>query len=273
MSDCEWRKLIAPFLFIVLKVVDANKRKTRYLMTTTEKVIELWKRLESATRLAFPTWDGHGMEKFLKSMQVEGLDFTRIMALRGVRNALAHGLELGGKPLVAINDAVVPFLEDAITLVQRLPTVANVWIPRSDVFVGSLGDNIHLIVEEMLRNVFSHIPVLDSDGKVLGVFSESTLLEMNNAGIMDDGSLTLSNVLEFLPCEVHKADVFRFVPKNDPIAHIRRICAEALARHERIGMFFATKNGKSDEPLLGILTVWDIAGVSDVSNMTHTDKH
>ena len=57
---------------------------------------------------------------------------------------------------------------------------------------------------------------------------------------------------------------FRFVPENDPIAHLRSLCADALKNHERIGMIFVTANGKLNEPLLGILTVWDIAGVSDL---------
>ena len=38
---------------------------------------------------------------------------------------------------------------------------------------------------------------------------------------------------------------------------------DALKKRERIGMFFVTENGKKAEPLIGILTVWDIAGVPD----------
>jgi len=75
---------------------------------------------------------------------------------------------------------------------------------------------------------------------------------------------TLRDVTRFLPCDKHTAEVFRFVPINDPIAHLRSLFAEALDKHERIGMIFVTKNGRADESLLGIITVWDIAGVSDV---------
>ena len=218
-------------------------------MTTEALFAERWKELESATRIAFPA----------------GVDFTRLMALRYVRNALTHNPLLNGNPIVTVNAGVVSFLDEVIAHLKKLPMVSNIWIPRSEVYFGSLEDAISTVVGDMLTNVYSHVPVLDSDDKVLGVFSESTMLEMNKAGIRDDGKTTLSAVAEFLPCDRHTGEVFRFVPKNDSVAHIRHLCAEALQKHERIGMFFVTENGKEDESLLGILTVWDVAGVSDLS--------
>ena len=234
-------------------------------MTTEERFGEKWKELEAAVRLAFPTWDGRTVENFLKQMRVEGVDFTRLMALRMARNALTHNPMLNGKPIVTLNEGVLPFLDDVIARIKILPTAANILIPRDDVFSGSLSDMIHDVVDTMLEKVFSHVPVLDSDDRVIGVFSESTMLEMSKAGIQDEGNATLGDVSQFLPCDKHTAEVFRFVPKNDPIAHLRHLCAEALGNHKRIGMFFVTENGKEDEPLLGILTVWDIAGVADVT--------
>ena len=235
-------------------------------MTTEELFTEKWKELERATLLAFPTWDRREVETFLKQMRVESVDFTRLMVLRKVRNALTHNPKLNGKPIVTLNEGVIPFLDDVIDRIKKLPTAANILIPRDDVFSGSLSDAIHGIVNEMLEKVFSHVPVLDVEGRVIGVFSESTMLEMSKEGIKDDGNTTLGDVSKFLPCNRHTAEVFRFVPKNDPIAHLRHLCAEALSKRERIGMFFVTENGTSDEPLLGILTVWDIAGVADTAH-------
>lgn len=234
-------------------------------MTIEALFAEKWKELETSTRLSFPTWDGHEVEKFLKKMRVEGVDFTRLMALRMARNALTHNPMLDGKPIVELNAGVIPFLDDVISRIKKLPAAANILIPKSAVFSASLDDTISSVVEAMLANVYSHVPILDYMDRVIGVFSESTMLEMNKTRIYDDGKATLGVVSKFLPCDKHTAEVFRFVPKNDPIAHIRHLCADALKKHERIGMMFVTENGKPDEPLLGILTVWDIAGVVDVT--------
>lgn len=234
-------------------------------MSIEAKFIEKWKELEAVTRLAFPTWDGRDMEKFLKQMRVEGVDFTRLMALRNVRNVLTHNLMLNGSPLVRLNEALIPFLDGVIACIRRLPTASNILIPLAEVFSCSLDSEIHQIVNVMLEKVYSHVPVLDTNGKVVGVFSESTMLEMEKAGIRNEGTNRICDISAFLPLEKHTAEVFRFVPRNDPIAHLRHLFAEALKKHERIGMIFVTENGQSDEPLLGILTVWDIAGISDVS--------
>ena len=235
-------------------------------MQTEALFAERWKELESATRIAFPTWDGKEVEKFLKKMRVEGVDFTCLMVLRMARNALTHNPLLNGTPIVSLNSGVVPFLDDVISCIKKLPTAANILIPRCDVFSCSLDDTISSVVDVMLKNVYSHVPVLDGNGRVVGVFSESTLLEMSKSGIGCVAGKRIRDIAEFLPLERHAADVFRFVPRNDPIAHLRYFCAEALENRERIGMIFVTANGRPGESLFGILTVWDIAGVSDVLN-------
>ena len=38
---------------------------------------------------------------------------------------------------------------------------------------------------------------------------------------------------------------------------------ESLESNKRIGLLIVTRNGKEDEPLLGIATAWDIAKVLD----------
>lgn len=234
-------------------------------MTTESLFLEKWKELESATHLSFPTWEGRDMEKFLKKMRVEGIDFTRLMALRNVRNTLAHNPMLNGSPLVKVSDDIIPYLDEVIDRIKHLPTAANILIPRSDVFACSHDAEICRVVEVMLEKVYSHVPVLDEKGKVTGVFSESTLLEMRKTGVGDEKSAIMRDVDAFLSVDRHTAEVFRFVPKKDPISHLRYLCADALKKGERIGMFIVTENGRKNEPLLGILTVWDIAGVTDLN--------
>ena len=239
--------------------------REREQMSIAAKFIEKWKELETVTHLSFPTWNGREVEKFLKQICVEGVDFTRINALRMVRNALTHNTMLNGKPIVMLNEEVIPFLDEVIAKIKCLPTAEHILIPRAEVFSCSLDSKIHQIVDVMLEKVYSHVPVLDANGKVVGAFSESTMLEMEKAGIRNDGETKMCDIDAFLPLEKHTVEVFRFVPRNDPIAHLRYLFAEALKKHERIGMIFVTETGKDYELLLGILTVWDIAGVSDLS--------
>ena len=137
-------------------------------------------------------------------------------------------------------------------------------IPLQTVLTCTLDSAIRPIVEKMVTNSYSHVPVLDADGKVIGVFSEGTMLEMNKAGIGSDESTVMRDIAVYLPADRHTADVFRFVPKDVAVLYLRFLCDDALKKRERIGMFLVTENGKKEQPLIGILTVWDIADASDV---------
>ena len=72
-------------------------------MTTEALFTERWKELESVTHLSFPTWDGRDIEKVLKQMRVEGVDFTRLKVLHMARNAFAHNPMLNGRLLITLN--------------------------------------------------------------------------------------------------------------------------------------------------------------------------
>ncbi len=56
-------------------------------MTTEALFAERWKELESVTHLSFSTWDGRDIEKFLKQMRVEGVDF--IWDIAGITDVLS----------------------------------------------------------------------------------------------------------------------------------------------------------------------------------------
>ncbi len=208
-----------------------------------------WVRLEQAVRTAFPTYGEQGVVGILKDLKVEGLDVNRLSALK-----TAIGDDVNTP--VTVGEADIGFVEDVIAQIRQFETIADFIIPRKKVFTCSMDSAIHSIVEKMVKNSFSHVPVLDANQKVVGVFSESTLLEARD---IDRRQGTIRDVADFLPLEKHTADVFRFVPKGDAVLHLRKLCDDALKSSERIGMFFVTESGSPDEPLLGILTVWDVA--------------
>lgn len=222
-----------------------------------------WAELDSAVRQTFPTWNGRDVVKFLEEMKVDGLDLDRLKALRAALDATGHKSVLGSDMQVAIGETDVQFIKDAAARIRRLATIANILIPRDAVFTCSFESAIRPVIAEMVKNSYSHVPVLDEKGKVIGVFSESTMLEMNRSG--NDAPATMRDIAVFLQMKNHTADVFMFVPKDDPILHLRHLCDNALKKRERIGMFFVTENGRENESLLGILTVWDIAGASDMT--------
>ena len=160
-------------------------------------------------------------------------------------------------------------------VVKELMTAHDVCVRRKDVVACSLGDTISSVIDVMLDKVYSNVPVLDKEERVVGVFSESTLLDVYKMKTRQVNSLRMKGIAKFLLIEKHIADKFLFVAKDTPIARLRQIFDVATERYERIGMLFVTENGCQREPLLGIITEWDIAIALDPSrrdNM-HEAKH
>jgi len=61
-----------------------------------------------------------------------------------------------------------------------------------------------------------------------------------------------------LDCE--KSEGFRFMSADATVAEAASLFKESLKRHSRLGAVFVTEDGKRSQKLLGLLTVWDIAG-------------
>ncbi len=114
----------------------------------------------------------------------------------------------------------------------------------------------------MAQRGFSHVPILRR-GVVEGVFSVNTvfdcLLEGEALGI--DGGMRFSDIIAWLPPEKHRAESFRFIREDKLVDEVSAMIEKAQARHDRIGLMFTTRNGRSDEPIIGLLTAWDVAGV------------
>ena len=65
----------------------------------------------------------------------------------------------------------------------------------------------------------------------------------------------------WLPPEKHRSESFRFIREDKLVDELSEMIEKAQARHDRIGLFFTTANGRASEPIRGILTAWDVAGV------------
>ena len=234
-------------------------------MVTVEEFLEVYAKLEKAIALTFPRdKNKQHIVKCLMENRVSGIDCPRLQKIRSIRNTFAHNPRKEGEDVYALNDSVLVFLNDIIKTVQALPKVGNVCKPLVKVYSCRLETKICEVVAKMVKSVYSNVPVLDEQDTVIGVFSESTMLQMHRNGWTHKDTATMKNISDLLPVKCHKADAYPFVCKSAPVSYLRRLTDEALQSGKRIGLFLITENGRAEEPLLGILTVWDIVGALDV---------
>ena len=157
----------------------------------------------------------------------------------------------------------IQILDAALGRPKESELVSNFGIPRGMIISCVLTDEISSVIDKMMSNRVSHVPVLDGAGRVIGVFSESTMMEAWTSKMRCAETATMSDIFDLLQIDNHKADVFKFVSKNATAACMQETCKRAFESDERIGLFFVTETGSHGEPLLGIASVWDVAEVLD----------
>lgn len=230
-------------------------------MNNTEAFLDLYKQLEvmAVKRYNYPP-DGTAVSKLEKRPEFRTIQ-PELTYCREVRNLLQHNPKVGGAYPVSPSDEMISLLKATIDKVKNPPRVKDIAIPIKSILYKTMDDYVRPTMIEMQENVFTHIPIL-RDGVVIGVFSENTLfsylVDTDIVAIEDD--MRFSELIDYLPIDKHRAETFRFLGQTKLVSDVNNLFEDALSKQDRIGLVFITKSGDAKEPLLGILTAWDIAG-------------
>ena len=228
-------------------------------MSRAEVFLNQYRQLEAAISSEYNLQNSESALGFLmrrpeyRSIKAE-LDYCR-----EVRNLLTHHPKLNKQFMVEPSEEMVALLEQTIDKIKNPTRAKHIWVPRSRVTCRELEDCVYPAMVKMREYGYTHIPILRHD-VVVGVFSDNTLLHY----LIDDGTLDkemkFSALEKYLPLEQHTQESFRFISRNTLLSDIEDIFSEGSKNKDRVGLIFVTKTGKATEPLLGIISAWDVAG-------------
>ncbi len=192
-----------------------------------------------------------------------------ITACRRMRNILVHQKsKYKGKTIDFFepNEEVILKLKKIIENIEHPKMVTDFFIPINCVSYKKMSDLIFPVMKEMSEKVYTHIPILDDEKKLLGVFSENTIFSylLDEEIIEISKEMTFEELKSYLDINNHISEIFKFTKRNTNIFELKKIFEQELNERNRIGMVFITQNGTPNEPILGIITPWDIAGLNDV---------
>ena len=107
----------------------------------------------------------------------------------------------------------------------------------------------------------SHIPVLNNEETVTGVFSRSSLFDyrqkFKHLNITDE--FTIGDLREVLELNSHSNEVFIFVERNLNILSAFELIQKRKAHDKNVALLLVTEHGKKNEKLLGVITMVDLA--------------
>lgn len=190
----------------------------------------------------------------------EGKRYSEDLNLcRDIRNLLSHHAEVDGSDAVIPSEAVQHRLEEILAFAKDPPRALSVSTRLENLFRAEPEDKVSYLTDAMERRGYSHVPVLDKEHRLIGVFSVSTLFSY--AKRHPDFSfkeLTVRDMADCLPPESHATEKFGFVDRDAGLGEIRDSFKSNGPSSRRVAAVFVTSDGTAGGKVLGMITPWDI---------------
>ncbi|MHB9307459.1 CBS domain-containing protein [Fusobacterium polymorphum] len=220
---------------------------------------DLCNKFEDLVRIKYKVKDEEGAF-YILSNQKEYKKFEKdINLIRKIRNLLSHGeCKVEGKVAIEINENIIEKLKEIISLLENPPLVTSRYI--SEMFVVDLEEKLENLIKTMNEKKISHVPVLDKDKKLVGVFSENTIFsKLSDDEIIEIGKeYKVKDYEKYIKLENHSSEYFDFIKRNEELASAQNLFNKSIKKDKKLVMLFVTENGKKTEKILGIITPWDL---------------
>jgi CBS domain-containing protein len=220
---------------------------------------ELCNKFEDLVRIKYKVKDEEGAF-YILSNQKEYKKFEKdINLIRKIRNLLSHGeCKVEGKTAIEINENIIEKLKEIISLLENPSLVASRYI--TEMFVVDLEEKLENLIKAMNEKKISHVPVLDKDKKLVGVFSENTIFsKLSEDEIIEIGKeYKVKDYEKYIKLENHSSEYFDFIKRNEELASAQNLFNKSIKKDKKLVMLFVTENGKKTEKILGIITPWDL---------------
>ncbi len=232
-------------------------------MNRAEHFLELYRQLEDLLRIRYDTGNASSRREnaVLRFMNTqEGKRFKDELDLcREVRNLLSHRSQFEGESPVTPAEALIRFLEGLVAYLSDPPTAIGMATKTGDLLLATRESRVTDLLATMEKSGYSHVPVVE--GKCLyGVFSTGVFgahfRKEPNRPLGADAQI--ESLYPYLPIAKHAGEQYAFVSANAAYETVKHLFASKGPYKKRMAAVFVTKNGKRDEPLLGMITPWDV---------------
>ena len=169
---------------------------------------------------------------------------------------------MDGEPVVEPSEPVVDALREVLDFVRRPPLALDYATRGERVLKVNARQKVLRVMEVMEKNGYSHVPVMKEE-RFYGVFSVGSVFRylLKNGGKGVTPETTIRDMRGYLAVEEH-IENYEFVPATATYIYVRQRFEQVRAKNKRVAVIFITQDGKPDQPLLGMLTPWDVLGES-----------
>ena len=231
-------------------------------MTNADEYIQKFKELESVVKNTFGLNDWDSITNFLSKRDEYRPFREEIKYCQEVRNLLQHKQKIGGEYPVEPSREMIDFLQKTIDSLKERKTCGEIMVPMNRLFYKKTSDSVKGTLGKMTKIPTGHVPVLDENGKVCGVFTAVSFLYIiaDRKGEPLGSNYSFADAKNYVSLEHHNSEVYRFVEKDLYVDELKDIFEKTYSGGKRLAMVFVTSNGKESGKLLGTISPWDVLG-------------
>lgn len=231
---------------------------------TAEKFIEKYKELEEAVRITYGLKDSDSISYYLTGQKEYQKYKDDIKYCQEVRNLLSHKKKINGSYAIEPSVEMLRFIDNLIDRIRDRTKCFDIQVGMKNVYWQPMDGKVKQTMQNMRRCMYSHVPILDNDGVVIGVFDENSVFNYlaDEEKVEINDSLTFADISKYISLHDREMESFVFFRPNEYVEELENQFESARRKGRRIGIAFITSNGTSDGKLQGIITPWDIIAAS-----------
>ena len=236
-------------------------------MNNNQIFLELYNQLDIKLREKYnvgPT-DGSVIMRYITELRNSNyqkiiLRGDQLDVIRNLRNDLVHNLKINNSDTFTVNENVIEFLKEELDILEHPILVSDRYVDINNVYTAGLNTIVKNLIMIMKDRGYSYIPIVDEKNYLLGAFSALSLMDswINNHKVTFDKDTKVSDLINNIKLESHNGRYFMFVPINEELEKVTNEYLKNASKGRKLALIFVTKNGKPNEPVLGILAPYDL---------------
>lgn len=199
------------------------------------------------------------INKYRRSrIEKERVYSTKLDSIRKIRNLMVHESGIIDE-LFTVSDDVINFLDELIDYLRNPVRAKDVMTPLSKLIYGKKEDYLYYLIEKIVKDGISNIPILDEEKKVIGVFNSDVLLNLSLDKVKVNNETKILDIMNYVKLNNQLNLRFIFVTGEYEIDVLNDYFVFSKEQYKkRLPIIFVSVSGKETSQLLGIVSPIDL---------------
>lgn len=183
-----------------------------------------------------------------------------LVYVRDIRNALQHPKHRSNGAAIQVTESFLAEVQALLRHLENPPNANSVGVPRCRIMIANLSDKLGDLADQMRQKGYSHLPILDEQDAVVGVFNEAAVFDhlWAEPETIIAKDMQVADIFPHCRLDAGHTETFRFVKPRTPMEQLMEMFVAVQSPSSRVGAAFVTASGKPTEPLQRMITPWDV---------------